>query len=164
MKILLKVITCLFLLSSCSTSENGEKLAEEMPEDFSFVLKYGFEARDIINTYENTYTKNMILDDDLTIEMIFSDEEMEVIYEEMKEADILYTAKKASENQCAEPHEQNELTLALDGKVYEREWITSYCAKTADRKLKDFINFIHHEMIVEKEGYDDLPEHSGGYD
>src|SRR5690625_3700765 len=105
-------VACLSLLGACSN------FPEEIPEDFDFILNYGFEARDIINTYENTYTKNMISSDDKTVEMILSDVEMQTIYEKMKEADILNSSEKATKSQCADPHEENELNITLNGETY----------------------------------------------
>ncbi|MFA9556672.1 hypothetical protein ACERII_05145 [Evansella sp. AB-rgal1] len=158
MKSLLTIVACIFLLGACSN------LPKKMPEDFNFVLKYGYEARDIVNTYENTYTKNMIEDEDITIELVLTDNEKEAIYKEMRKADILASAEKSSESTCSDPHQENELTLTLDGETYEREWITSYCGKRADRKLKKFTEFIHTEIISKKNEYNRLPEASGGYD
>ncbi|MDG5786185.1 hypothetical protein QA612_01690 [Evansella sp. AB-P1] len=158
------IITFIILIAACSTSEEGEKLPKEMPEDFDFVLKYGYEARNIINTYENTYTKNMIMDEDITIGMSLSNEEREWIYEKMVNADILNSAENASEIQCADPHEKNELTLTLDGEAYEREWITSYCQSRPDNKLKKLTEAIHREMIMMKEEYKELPEPTGAYE
>ncbi len=151
------LVACLFLLGACSN------LPEEIPEDFNFVLNYGYEARDIINTYENTYTKNMISSDDITVEMIFSGEEMQTIYEKMKEADILNAAEKATKSQCADPHEKNKLKITVNGEIYQREWITSYCDKAPDNKLKNFVEFVHRKIIMIKEEYNELPEPSGGY-
>jgi hypothetical protein len=163
MKSLLILIFCVFLLASCNSLHEGSKLPEEIPDDFNFVLNYGYEARNIIDTFENSYTKNMILNDDQTIEMILSDEEMNLIYDEMKEADILNSAENATDSSCAKPHEVNKLKLTLNGKDYEREWITSYCDNTPDNKLKNFIAFVHQEIIMAKEEYKALPEPSGGY-
>lgn len=135
-----------------------------MADDFNFVLKYGFEARDILNTYEYKYTKNMVMNDDETIEMFLSDEEMKAIYDKLNVLNILDSAENANVIQCADPHEENSLHLTLNGVVYQREWITSYCNKTADKKLKDFIEFIHTEIIMIKEEYNNLHEPSGGHD
>lgn len=164
MKSLVILLVCTFLIGACSSNEVGRNLPEEMPVDFNFVLKYGFEARDIINTYENTYTKNMVLNDDETIEMILSDEEKKVIYEKMRAVNILNSADNASETTCADPHERNKLNLTLNGEEYQREWITSYCNNAPDEKLKEFTEFLHREIIMTKEEYNDLPEASGGYD
>lgn len=164
MKSLLMLVACLFLLGACSSNLGGSNLPKEIPKDFNFVLNYGYEARDIINTYENTYTKNMISNDDKTVEIKFSDEEMQTIYEEMKEADILNSAESASKSQCADPHEINKLKITMNGEIYQREWITSDCDKVPDNKLKNFVEFVHREIIMIKEEYNELPEPSGGYD
>lgn len=158
------LIACLFLLGACSFNEEGSHFPEEMPEDFDFVLNYGYEARDVINTYENTYTKNMISSDDETVKMILLEEEMETMYEKMKEADILKSAENAAKSQCADPYEVNELKLTMNGEIYQREWITSYCDNVPDNKLKNFMEFVHQDIIMKKEEYKELPEPSGGYD
>ncbi|MDQ0257718.1 putative metal-dependent hydrolase [Evansella vedderi] len=102
--------------------------------------------------------------DDKTIEMILTGEEIKVIYEKMKKVNILNAAENASKVQCVAPHEKNKFYLTLDGEVYHREWITSYCDSISDKKLKEFIEFVHHEIIMIKEEYNNLPEPSGGYD
>ncbi|WP_047984397.1 hypothetical protein [Ornithinibacillus californiensis] len=158
------LVVVLFLVFQGDKLDNEKSLPLEMPDDFNFVLNYGYEARNIIDTFENSYTKNMILNDDQTIEMLLSDEEMKLIYEKMKEADILYSAENATDTSCAKPHEINKLKLTLNGKDYEREWITSYCDSTPDNILKNFIAFVHQEIVLAKEEYKALPEPSGGYD
>ncbi len=52
--------------------------------NFDFILKYGFEGRSILNTYEDTYTK----EGSPIIKMELSKDEMETILSEMKKIDI----------------------------------------------------------------------------
>ncbi|UTR10387.1 hypothetical protein MM300_21365 [Evansella sp. LMS18] len=165
MKLITIIIACFILLTACgSAAEEGKKLPEEMPEDFNFQLKYGFEARDILDTYEDTFTHNMIEKEDITIDFQLSDEEMEEIYSMMAEADILNSAENASEYTCADPYEVNKLQVTFDGEVHEREWITSYCEKKPDKKLEEFIFVMHTEIVMPREEYRELPEPEGGYD
>ncbi|MDQ0257717.1 hypothetical protein J2S74_005179 [Evansella vedderi] len=42
MKSLLMLVAFIFLLGACSSNEEEGNLPEEMPEDFNFVLKYGY--------------------------------------------------------------------------------------------------------------------------
>ncbi|WP_169911071.1 hypothetical protein [Evansella clarkii] len=165
LKLMTIIISGLILLTACwNTAEEGEKLPEEIPDDFNFQLKYGFEARDILDTYEDTFVHNMIEKEDITIDFQLSDEEMEQIYSMMAEADILNSAENASEYTCADPYEVNELQVTINGEVYEREWITSYCEKKPDKKLEEFIYVLHTEIVMPREEYRELPEPEGGYD
>ncbi|WP_413377567.1 hypothetical protein [Alkalihalobacillus sp. 1P02AB] len=46
----------LLLLIGCSEMT----LPKEMPEDFEFRLKYGYGAKNNLNTFDNTFTKDLI--------------------------------------------------------------------------------------------------------
>ena len=58
-----------------STDENS---------NFDFILKYGYEGRSVLNTYDDTYTK----EGSPIIKMKLSKEEMETILAEMQKIDI----------------------------------------------------------------------------
>lgn len=55
-----------------------------MPEDFDYVLKYGVNAKNELNTFSHTYTRDMVTDPPITVHFKLSDEEMQKIYNEMK--------------------------------------------------------------------------------
>ncbi len=74
-----------------------------MADDFNFVLKYGFEARDILNTYEYNYTKNMVMNDDETIEMFLSDEEMKAILRQIERPKYFRLSRKCECNSMCRP-------------------------------------------------------------
>ncbi|CAG9621503.1 hypothetical protein [Sutcliffiella rhizosphaerae] len=164
MRLFINCMILTVLISACSSLEKKEVFPEVMPDDFSFILKYGFEARDILNTIDHTYTKNMVLDEDITIDLELSNEEIEAIYMKIKEIDLLASADKASDVSCVDPYERNEITLTINGEVYERKWITSKCDKRADDKLKEFTDFISYDIIRGKEEVKQLPATRGGYD
>jgi hypothetical protein len=52
--------------------------------NFDFILKYGFEGRSVLNTYDDTYTK----EGSPIIKMKLSKDEMETILSEMQKIDI----------------------------------------------------------------------------
>ena len=56
----------------------------ELDSNFDFILKYGFEGRSVLNTYDDTYTK----EGSPIIKMKLSKDEMETILSEMQKIDI----------------------------------------------------------------------------
>lgn len=53
-------------------------------DNFDFILKYGYEGRSVLNTYDDTYTK----EGSPIIKMKLSKDEMETILSEMQKIDI----------------------------------------------------------------------------
>jgi hypothetical protein len=66
-------------------SPTSTPLFEQPPADFAFQFEFGACNTDILDTFENTFTKDMILaeDPDVTIPLPLTDEEMGIIFEEM---------------------------------------------------------------------------------
>ncbi|QNU68572.1 hypothetical protein EHE19_009315 [Ruminiclostridium herbifermentans] len=56
----------------------------DINSNFDFMLKYGYEGRSVINTYDDTYIK----EGSTIIKMKLSNDEMETILNEMHEIDI----------------------------------------------------------------------------
>lgn len=81
MKYLGAIFLCLLLFVGGCTS-NNENI--DMPEDFDYVLKYGVNAKNELNTFSHTYTREMVTDPPITVHFKLSDEEMQKIYNEMK--------------------------------------------------------------------------------
>jgi len=65
------------------------ELPEVMPADFNFVLKYGVDAKNILDTKIFKFTKDMIAETPITTDLVLSDNEMKEIYDKMKTMDIL---------------------------------------------------------------------------
>ncbi|GAJ99945.1 hypothetical protein [Geomicrobium sp. JCM 19055] len=163
----------LLFLSACSannekeipeiTSETISTLPEEMPEDFDFSLWYGITGANEINTFEGTYTKDLAEGGDVTTELQLTNEEMKMIYNQMRSVDVLNTARYACKTTCVEPYDENHLTMTVNGEVIERDWIHAMCGEP-EEQLAEFVEMIHLDMIDPKSEYQDLPEPTGGYD
>lgn len=168
LKLMVFLILTAFLLIACenandTTEESVSELPEEMPDEFDFSLKYGYNAANEINTYEDTYTKDLAADGDVTTDFELSSEEMQSIYDEMRSVDILNTPNYVSDMQCVDPHGENHLTITIDEETIEKDWISAMCDDT-DEKLSEFIQYVHDEYIEPTEEYQELPEPTGGYD
>jgi hypothetical protein len=80
------------LLSEDSPSGFGAgeaSLPEDMPGDFGFVLAYGVTARNVLDTFAGTFTKDLVVDPSVTTDLGFSSGELERLYRRMVEIDIV---------------------------------------------------------------------------
>lgn len=161
MRKLLFFLTMLFILSACNPS--NEVLPEGKPNDFAFSLKYGVTSANEINTYENTYTKDLVVDGTATTDMILSNEEMEVIYEKFRNADVLRLPADEGGSTCMQPYNKYELSMTINGEDHNLKWDAS-CESSALNRWEETMYFINKEIIYPKDEYKSLPESTGGYD
>lgn len=84
---------CLFLvvfsLIGCKSTSTENQLPNGKPLDFNFVFNYSVNAKNQIDTIKGQYTKDMVIDPPVTTNLILSDKEMNTIYLEMKNIEIL---------------------------------------------------------------------------
>ena len=62
--------------------------AEPESAGFNLEFKYGITARNVLDTFEGTYTKDMVIDPPITVELSLSAAEKEMIYEKIVEIDF----------------------------------------------------------------------------
>ena len=72
-------LTLIALLSGCVKSGDPGKL--EMPDDFAFSLSFGFEGKNNIDTYNGTFTKDLVSAGTETISFLIPSDEMKKIFE-----------------------------------------------------------------------------------
>ena len=84
------IIIHAFLLITLTTgiaqveSENPKDILRH-PNTFNFIFKYGVTSRNVLNTFEGTFTRDGICDPDTTIAFPLTDSEMDLIYTKMME-------------------------------------------------------------------------------
>ncbi|OGO18782.1 MAG: hypothetical protein A2Z15_07880 [Chloroflexi bacterium RBG_16_50_11] len=137
---------------------------------FNFILKYGVTAKNEIDTYQDKFTKDMISDPPITINLRLTNEEMERIYQKMIEIDFFSYPERFMVNvppgeptTIVTPFPIYQFTVEKDSQIKKLDWddrIMNPDVK-ADR-LRELINLII-DIIESKEDYKALPEPSGGY-
>jgi hypothetical protein len=75
----------------------------QIPADFAFVFEYGMCGTDILDTFENTYTKDMLVEPSVEIPLALTIAEMQAIYKKMAEIDFY---SYPSDFQIAAPNDQ----------------------------------------------------------
>ncbi len=137
----------------------------EMPSDFDFIVEFGVLKKNVITTYEDTVTKDLISDGTATTNLIFTTEEMESIYREMKDMNITETKNLVPKTNCAkEPFSEDNWEITINGEVITHAVSGKYCETTNDAKqLIELRNYVF-SLVKNKEEYKKLPEAKGGYE
>ena len=156
-----------FILVSCGPFGNNEStLPDTRPADFNFVLNYGVLAKNQIDTYQGTYTKDLILDGTATTALALSDQEMAEIYAKMRAIDIMSypdVFKPASDIHMM-PFQSYSLTITANGANKSITWDDESNSNSPQAtRLRELFTRIH-EIVITKDAYKNLPEASGGYD
>ena len=142
------------------------------PPDFNLIFKYGygFPNKNVLNTFEGTYTKDMIVDPSITVNMSLSEEEMDRIYQKMLEIDFFDYPDEFSVSVPAgelvtmeDPYMGYYFKVEYNTKIKELWWEDNITNKDekAD-KLRALIQRIRN-IIEAKEEYYKLPAPRGAY-
>ena len=185
MKKLCLFILLILVLSACNQLNNDsnehegplsneaastvQTLPENMPNDFGFSIQFGVRKNNEINTFENTVTKDLITDGTAKADITLTDEEMDKIYEKMKEINIVekkkFTPEPINGTICTlEPYEEDEWKITMNGETTTYSVSGTYCEPTNDAKqLIELRNYVF-SIIRSKKEYIELPESKGGYE
>jgi hypothetical protein len=147
-------------------------LPESRPADFNLVFKYGYGTvnKNVLNTFDGTYTKDMVSDPPITIEFSLSDEEMDRIYQKMVEVNFFCYPDKfvipVPEGEfvgAGSPYQGYYFKVECGHKVKVLQWEDEITNKNEDTgKLRTLIRLIR-DIIESKEEYKNLPSPRGGY-
>ena len=139
--------------------------------NFNLIFKYGVTARNALNTFEGTYTKDMIMDPSITVELSLTEEELDKIYQKMLDVDFFNYPDEFSVSvsplgltKMVTPYSSYYFKVEYDSTVKELSWDDEIVKRDekADR-LRELIRLIR-DIIESKEEYKQLPEASGGYE
>ena len=139
-------------------------------EGFNFIFKYGVTARNTLDTFEGTFTKDMVTDPAITIHLTLTAEEMDSIYQKMVEIDFFnypdqfsVTVPEGETKTQVLPYASYYFKVAYDGNIKELLWDDKYTNSDAQAdKLKELI-FLIRDIIELKPEYQVLPEPTSGY-
>lgn len=162
----MKRILLFLALLSLSCSDSG--LSPES-RDFNLKLRYGIAARNELNTFQNTYTKDLILDGTITARFVLSDADLDQIKDKMIEIDFfsypeVFTAVRTDTMVASfEPHATYDFEVKYNSSIKRLHWDDGII--TSDQKatrLRELIRFIQ-SIIEAKPEYRQLPPVRGGY-
>lgn len=139
--------------------------------NLNLIFKYGVGARNELNTFENTFTKDLIGNPDTTVHLSLSKKELTEIQETMKEInffdypDTFVILIPPNKRGCyQEPYDSYYFKVKSDSLIKELWWEDEICEIRDENaeNLRELIMFIRN-IIESKEEYKKLPEPRGFY-
>lgn len=161
-------LALVILVSVSGMAGCGERDLQISGYDLEF--KYGITARNVLNTFEGTYTKDMVTDPPITIDLTLSEEEKEEIYLKMEEIDFFDYPDEFSVEippgttvTLVTPYSSYYFRVAHDSQIKELWWDDDIKNpdEQADR-LRDLIMLIR-DIVESKEEYKALPTPTSAY-
>ena len=155
---------CVLLVSACS---NNTGPAEKREFDLSF--RYGVLARNELNTFNNSITKDLVLDGTVTMPLVLKPSDLARVESKMQSIDFYsypdtFMVKIVTGGAIGfSPANTYELNVFSHGRRKSLYW--SDCIVTADSqavKLRELIALIR-EIVESTPEYKQLPPARGGY-
>jgi hypothetical protein len=88
-----------------------------MPSDFDFLVQFGVQSKNEINTFDNIVIKDLIAEGTALTETSFTEEEMKKIYQKMREINIMESKELVPEktNCMQTPYGEDKWKIKLNG-------------------------------------------------
>lgn len=170
MKAFKSIISLITMTLILPVSFAGCSMPEAAVSDFNMIFKYGVAAKNEINTFSGTYTKDMVMEPSITANLTFSQQELDIISRKMLEIDFLdypdvFSIEVAPGEAVGQriPYPSYYFRIAYNSQVKELFWEDKIIneSEEADR-LRELIRLII-DIIEAKEEYKNLPAPKGGY-
>ena len=138
--------------------------------DFNLIFRYGVDAKNILDTFQGTYSKDMVRDPNIMIYLSLSEEEMDQIYDKMLEIDFFnypdefsVSVSPSGITGLVTPYDTYYFKVEYNSQIKELRWKDKIMNpdERAD-KLRELIKLIIN-IIESKEEYKKLPEPTSGY-
>ena len=128
--------------------------------DFNLIFKYGISGKNELNTFNQTYTKDMIMDTPITVEFKLSESELTDIYQKINDFGIFNDKELIEENVAVTPCSSYYLKVQINSEQKELFW--DNCRGRVNDELQQFTDYII-QVIESKDEYKELPDAKGGY-
>jgi len=160
-----EIVVLVLALASFSCNDSG---TDPRDRHFNMSLKYGVNARNELNTFTDTFTKDLVLDGTATTKLVLSAPELDTLEAMFLTIDIFsypdtFVAQHGDTDGVVTPHTTYVLKLTRDERQKVLYWedalISTDPRATALRSVFDFVR----TLVEGKEEYQSLPPARGGY-
>src|SRR5690606_32110144 len=136
-------------------SIGGSSSVQGYPRDFNFILEYGVLNKNRLNTFDQTYKKDLVMDGEVTTKLILTKEEMEIIFKMMKRID-LFNYPEEIEGRVMLPASGYRFEIQYRGKLKTIHWRGEFHNMPRDNQFEELTKLIL-DTIESKESYKLLP-------
>jgi len=128
---------------------------------FNLIFRYGVGAKNELNTFAQTYTKDMVVDSSVTIKLKLTDNELAGIHQKLNDLNLFNESMKPIEgNVMVTPCSSYYLKVQINSEQKELSW--NNCRGRVSDKFQQFASYVI-QIIESKEEYKKLPTPQGGY-
>ncbi len=146
-----------FVKKSASPTPAGQPQSTH----FNFIFRYGIGAKNELDTFNQTYTKDMVMDSSITIKFKLSDSELAGINQKINDLQLFDKSWENSDrDMVVTPCSSYYLKAQIDSTQKELSW--NNCIGRVSDKLRQFTNYII-QIIESKNEYKALPTPEAGY-
>lgn len=141
-------------------------------DNFNFTFKYGVRnepggPRNILNTSEQKFTKDMVSGSDVTTKLSLTNDERKQILQKMLSINLFDLPNDFSDAQpsCKTPYTSYDMTVVYGNTVKHLSWIDHIGCNNENpitQKLNELSKLII-SLIEQKQEYKNLPSPRGGY-
>jgi len=136
-------------------------LTQNSPADFNLIFRYGVGAKNELNTVNQTYTKDMVMDPPITVDLKLTDSELAGVYKKMSDLKVFEINEASTEkNVMVTPCSGYYFKAQIGFLIKELSW--DGCRGKINDKLQQFTDYII-KIIEAKEEYKKLPDPRGLY-
>jgi len=153
------VIMSFLLILGCSGSM--QQADTQYPRDFNFVFNYGVQNKNQLDTFNNTYTKDLIQNGLKKVSFRLTEDEKETIYRKMLAID-LFSYPKYNEGMIFEPTSGFHFVVQHNGEKQTIAWNGGISENPTDQKFGSLVRLVI-EIIESHKEYKALPKAKGGY-
>lgn len=167
------LLICLLSFTGCRPVRMVQGDIQSGNSDFNFIFRYGVGAKNVLNTFQGTYTKDMVMDPLITTQLALTEEEMGRVRQKMTEIDFfnypeIFAVDPRISGNIVEaevtPYSSFYFKVQNGAQTKELQWDNKYIM-TEDvqaGKLKDLIRLVI-GIIQSKPEYQALPPPRSGY-
>lgn len=160
-----KLLIAAMLLSQLSCTDGGTA-----PQDrrFNILVKFGIYARNELNTFNDTFTKDLILDGTATTRLVLSQTDFDSIESRMLSIDIFsypdtFVVQHSDTVGFFIPYQTYALKVKVDSRWKDLFWKDSIISSDPrGTELREAFEFIR-RLVASKPEYGQLPPARGGY-
>lgn len=171
--IIVSMILFILLPTGCAQKVDRE-------EDFGFRLSYGVNSKNKLDTFNGTFTKDLVTAGTKTGKLSLTDDEIKEILDELIEMDIINYPKNFTQYYSITPTSNFIFYIKIGEQVKELRWETGNIPLKSIDPSTNKVEYIETEetedilklskliekiikMVEEKQEYKDMPEAEGGY-
>lgn len=134
--------------------------------DFNIIFRYGFGAKNKLDTFKGTYTWDMVFDPSITVNLSLSNREKERIHQKMIENNFFDYPDSFPErrDRIITPSMEFSIKVESDSKIKEVSWDANslFEDENIEKRLQEITRTIL-EIIESKDEYKKLPTPRGVY-